>query len=188
MINNPFDDFLIEERLDKNKHLREVSNFCCGNEPLDSFLKTEAFHYNNEGQGITYLLKCIKTKNIIGYYTLKTNAIQIYSIEKNIVESLPSIEIARLAIHHTYQDQGFGTAIFFNYILPKINKVKTLVGLNTIMVFAIDENLEEYKYKKDTKRFYQKLGFRLAEDEVQNFIKEDYSEGCKLMYLFLHKA
>ena len=69
--------YLIEEKLDEHKHFREVSDFYCGNEGLDFFLKTESFDYSQEGQGSIYIIKSIDNNDIIGYYTLKANAIQI---------------------------------------------------------------------------------------------------------------
>ena len=179
------EEYLIEERLDIDKHFREVSNFSCGHEPLDLFLNSESFKYNEDGQGNTYLIKLKSTNEIVGYYTLKTNAIQAYNENEKRVEALPSIEIARLAVNHKYRENGFGTTIFTYYIIPKINNMKSIVGINTIMVFVEDEEIEDYekKEKKQVKYFYRTLGFKLAEDEVQQFIRDDYNEGCKLMYM-----
>nr|WP_317359145.1 N-acetyltransferase [uncultured Tyzzerella sp.] len=183
---NLFDRYLLEEKLDDNKHFEEVSYFSCGNEALDLFLKCEAFKYNEDGQGNTYIIKLKDTDEIIGYYTLKANTIQIYNIKTRIKESHPAIEIARLAVNNDYKNNKFGTTIFFHYILPKIKEVKKLIGINTIMLFSIHEDIDEYEHinnKKTLKYFYEKLGFNLAEDEVQKFIEDDYNEGCKLMYM-----
>ncbi len=173
------EEYLIEEQLGKNTHFREVSDFYCGNEGLDSFLKTEAFNYNKDGQGSTYIIKSIENNDIIGYYTLKANAIQIQ--EKNkAIKTLPAIEIARLAINNNYKNQKFGTIIFYSYILPKIIQVKSIIGVSVIMVFVVSNEIEEYK--KPISYFYEKFGFKLAEKEVQKYIIDDFSEGCKLMY------
>lgn len=180
------DEYLSEERLDADKHLREVSNFFCGNEALDLFLKSDSFYYDEQGQGNTYLIKLKETNEIIGYYTLKTNAIQLYDEDTKHIVALPAIEIARLAVNNEYRNKKFGTAIFTYYIIPKIKDIKSMVGVNTIMVFVIDEDTEEYEdkeTKKSVKYFYETLGFRLAEDEVQKFIEDDYNEDCKLMYM-----
>lgn len=179
------EEYISEERLSDDEHFRLVSDFCCGtNESLDNFLKSEAFEYNRDGQGNTYLLRLKETEEIVGYYTLKSNAIQAYNEEQERIEALPSIEIARLAVQYKFQKNGFGRFIFTYYIIPKINKVKDIIGLNTVMVFVDDDYNEEVPNEEDrVKYFYTKLGFKLAEDEVQRFIIDDYNEGCKLMYM-----
>lgn len=182
---------LIEERLNDEKHLRTVSDFCCGtNEGLDNFLKSEAFEYNREGQGNTYLIWMPKKSDVVGYFTLKADSIEAYNEEEKRVVALPAVEIARFAIQEKYQRNGFGTAIFGYHIVPKINAVKEIIGVNTIMVFVEDQDGKEYYQtpeEKKIKNFYSKLGFKLAEEEVQRFIRDDYNEGCRLMYMSTDK-
>lgn len=165
-----------EERLSDCKHLRKVSNFTCGeNKELEDFLKSDAFAYNREGQGNTYLILDKEGRDIIGYYTLRANAIQAYNDDNKRVEILPAIEIARFAIAADYQGKGYGRLIFFFSVLPKINKIKSIVGVNTIMLFSV--NTEQ------ALGFYEKIGFKITEDEVRQFINEDCNKGCKLMYV-----
>ena len=167
--------------------MRDVSDFCCGtNEGLDNFLKSEAFAYNIEGHGNTFLIYMPNSKEIVGYFTLKADSIEAYNKDYNRVEALPAIEIARFAIQEKYQRQGFGTLIFASHIIPKINAVKDIIGVNTVMVFVENQDGEEYKdtlEEKKVKNFYANLGFKMAEDEVQRYIRDDYNEGCKLMYM-----
>lgn len=178
-------DYIIEEvlglkdiRLEDNvETLRQVSEFCCGaDNPLNTFLQSEAFDYNRDGQGNTYLVKEISTGNIVAYYTLKTNAIQIQNEEYNRVESLASVELARFAVDSHYQNQCYGRLIFTYCIIPKIEKVRNIVGVNNILLFVDEANSKAIK-------FYEKLGFVLGSDEVKQFIQEDFSENCNVMYV-----
>lgn len=178
-------DYIIEEILeledvwleDDEKTLRQVASFCCGpDNPLNTFLQSEAFYYNKDGQGNTYLVKERSTVNIVAYYTLKTNAIQIYNEEYDRVESLASIELARFAVDHQYQNQLYGRLIFTYCIIPKVESVRNIVGVNNILLF-VDEN------NTDAIRFYKRLGFTLGSDEVKKFIQEDFSENCNVMYV-----
>lgn len=176
-----------EERLNDEKHLRMVSDFCCGtNEGLDNFLKSEAFKYNRDGEGNTYLVFIPNTDKIVGYFTLKADSIQAENEDEGRVVTMPSVEIARFAVERDYQRQGIGTAIFGYHIIPKINAVKKIIGVNTVMVFVEEQESEEYEDTLQSNKvedFYAGLGFKLADDEVQNFIRDDYNEGCKLMYM-----
>ena len=87
----------------------------------------------------------------------------------------PSIEIARFAISTDYQSQGYGKLIFFLSILPKINEVKNVIGINTIMLFSVDT--------EQALSFYTKIGFKQTNEDVRQFINEDCNKGCKLMYV-----
>ena len=54
------DSLFIEERLSDDRHIRIVSDFDCGeNKELEDFLKSDAFAYNRDGQGNTYLIGII---------------------------------------------------------------------------------------------------------------------------------
>lgn len=170
------DDLFIEERLSDDKHMRRVNDFDCGeSKELEDFLKSEAFTYNREGQGNTYLIFDKYGKDILGYYTLRTNAIQAYNSENRRIEVLPSVEIARFAISAKYQGQGYGKLIFFLSILPKAREIKNIVGVSTIMLFSVDT--------EQALSFYKSIGFKQTEDEVKQFINEDCNKGCKLMYV-----
>ena len=171
---------LVEERLSYDKHLRSVSDFTCGkNESLDNFLKSEAFQYNEDGQGNTYVIRFAQSNEIIAYYTLKANLIKAYNAEIEQDEHLPSVEIARLAVSDSLRRQGLGTYLFVKYILPKINNVKNIIGINTIMLFVEDYSSEDH----NPQNFYKSLGFKLANEEITNHIENKYNEGCKLMYV-----
>jgi len=170
------DDIFIDERLDDEKHLRIISDFNCGeSKELEDFLKAEAFTYNRDGQGNTYLIFNKENNDIIGYYTLRTNAIQAYNEKHERIEVLPAIEVARLAISENYQRKGYGRLIFLFYILPKIHEIRSIVGVNIIMLFSVDT--------PQAIGFYEHLGFKATLNEVEQFINEDCNKGCKLMYV-----
>lgn len=176
---NPLEYLGIEDiRLnDDEQTLRDVGDFCCGaDDPLNTFLHSEAFDYNSNGHGNTYLVRDIDSGDIISYYTLKASAMQI-KIEKNEkIESIASIELARFAVDYRYQNQTYGRLIFLCYIIPKMLDVKEIIGLRNIIVFVDELN-------EGAIRFYKNLGFYLGSDEVSKYIEEDFSEKCKIMYV-----
>lgn len=119
---NIYDKIGIEDtRLDDSvETLRIVEEFFCGvDDPLNVFLKSEAFKYNRNGHGNTYLVMNDK-REVIAYYTLKANAIQMENSDDGRVESISSIELARFAVDYRYQNRGYGNLIFTYMILPKI--------------------------------------------------------------------
>ena len=171
-----FLDNIADVRLNSDEHFEIVDDFTCfPNESLQTFLKCYSFDYDKKLQGNTYLVMDKESKEIIAFYTLKCNAIQTDDSETKQVTSTPAIEIARFAVNQHLQGQGWGTAILGTYILDKIKKVKDLVAVKCIILFAEDNDR--------VIKFYSKFGFKTAEDEIQNFIKEAYSDNCKLMYV-----
>ena len=87
---------LFEEKFSDKKHFRSVGEFCCGaDSPLDTFLSSQAFKYDEQRYGITYILtESAESTEILGFYTLKTSGIQIQ--ENGEYNSIPVIEIARM--------------------------------------------------------------------------------------------
>ena len=169
----------IEERINKERHFVEVGNFSCGaDDPLDLFLSDMSFEYDEESYGSTYLLKDEKSGLILAFYTIKTNGIQTYDPDKNEYNSIPVIEIARIAVGYDYQGIGLGSEMFYEYILPKVTQVKNLVAVKAIIVFVEPENLQGI-------HFYKSLGFERASQEIQNSISDSFNENCDLYLLLL---
>ncbi|MHB9924573.1 hypothetical protein [Clostridium botulinum] len=173
------------ERL-SDKHFREVDDFECGIEydSLANFLKNEAFHYNTTGEGNTYLIKSDVKNQIIAYYTLRSNSIQMENPEfedkqlpdddkrKYIV--IPTIELSRFAVHMDYQNKKLGQNILLNYVLPHIFFIRKLIGVQAILVLSLDD--------KKTKHVYNKVGFEKMENKLQTLIEYE-NEKCVCMII-----
>lgn len=132
---------LHEDKLSYEKHFISVGDFCCGaDSPLDTFLSNDAFKYDEQRYGITYVLtKDKESTEILGFYTLKTSGIQI--LEGGEYNSIPVIEIARIAMHYEFQRAGLGKYVFYTYILPKIKEVADRVAVKAIIAFVeADDN------------------------------------------------
>lgn len=169
---------LFEEKLSGEKHFRSVGDFCCGaDSPLDTFLCSQAFKYDEQRYGITYILtSSAESSEILGFYTLKTSGIQIQ--ENGEYNSIPVIEIARIAMHYEMQGNGLGKYVFYTYILPKIKEVAKLVAVKAIIAF-VEPNDEK------AIGFYRSVGFEKAKDEVQKEIEDSFNEECDLYLVSL---
>ena len=170
---------LHEEKLSSQKHFSSVGDFCCGaDSPLDTFLNSQAFKYDEQRYGITYVLTSSpNSSEILGFYTLKTSGIQIQ--ENGEYNSIPVIEIARIAMHFDMQGQGLGKYVFYTYILPKIKKVAELVAVKAIIAFVEPDDQQAIG-------FYKSVGFEKAKDEVQKEIEDSFNEECDLYLVSLN--
>lgn len=164
---------LHEEKLSAEKHIRSVGDFCCGaDSPLDTFLNTDAFKYNDQRYGLTYILTASEEdENILGFYTLKTSGIQVE--ENGEYNSIPAIEIARIAMSYPIQGQGIGKYVFYTYILPKILKVASIVAVKAIIAFVEPDD-------EQATSFYTSIGFKKATEDVQKEIEDSFNEKCDL--------
>ncbi len=167
-----------EERLSIEKHFNIVGNFSCGpDNPLNNFLMSDAFEYDSKRYGNTYVLfNEADPDEILGFYTLKTSAIQVK--EDDEFNSIPVIEIARIAIAYDFQGSGIGGYVFHDKILPKILEVSQIVAVSAIIAFVDHDD-------ENAVKFYKKIGFVKAEDEVQQQIAETFNEECDLYVVSL---
>lgn len=165
---------LYEERLDTKRHFEIVGDFQCKNyDPLDTFIKSEAFEYNENGQGNTFIVLDKTKEKIICYYTLRANSLIIEN------EYIPLIELSRFAVHVDYNRQGNGTKCMMENVIPKVVEIKKYIGLMGILVFAeTPEALSFYKY----------IGFQdfgVYEQEQNTFLVTDdgFNNGCHVLIL-----
>lgn len=182
-----FLDGLEEQRINNSEEQFEmISKFSCGDmimgeeEPLDVFLKYNAYNHDEDSLGNTYLIIDKEFNEIIAYYTLRCNSYQIVDKVSKTIEAIPTIEIARLAVDKSCQNNKWGTAILGHYICSKIKKIATMAAVNCIMVFVNGDDERAI-------HFYEKFGFQLAGEEIQNYISDSFNNGCgcKLMNVAL---
>lgn len=169
----------MEERLDREKHIRCVGDFQCGpDDPLNGFLTDCSFEYDEEKYGYTYLLREKESGMVLAFYTIKANGVQTFSSETEEYNAVPVVEIARIAVAYEFQNMGLGKKLFYEYILPKIEFVESLIAVRAIIVFVDPDN-------ENGIVFYESLGFEKAAAEVQKEIGESFNESCDLYVLEL---
>lgn len=167
---------LIEEILiNDTNNLRLVSEFYCGaeSESLSIYLQSKAFSDCIENSNKVYVVKDEKN-NIVGYYSLKTSALQEKIKGKNNV--IPLVELSEFAIDYRYQRKHYGKIIVENYIFEKLIRLKELVGFKGLIV---------YSKSFDSNKFYYSLGFNEIKSNNINLFFDDFSEGCIPMYISL---
>lgn len=168
---------LIEERLSREEHFISVGDFCCGaDNPLNGFLSDEAFDYDENGYGMTYILKAKDKDDILAFYTLKASGVQVD--ENGEFNAIPVIEIARIAVRYEVQEMGLGKYIFYNKILPKIKAVAGLVAVKAIIAFVEPDDAKAIG-------FYTSVGFEEASEKVQKEIEDSFNEECDLYLVAL---
>lgn len=152
----------------------------------DGKICSPALYDEKTSRARTYLVIAKKTNEIIAYFTLKAGMIGIkqkrFSISQNI-DSTPGIEIANFAINDEFKKKygnlkGLGYIIFNDYILPKIEDARRIVGVRILYIYALPNNnlIEHYHSYGFTKlqAFQQK--------HIEKWFQPYYDKGCVFMY------
>jgi len=132
------------------------SNFSCGSEPLDRYIKQ--FISQDIKRNLTIAYGAYKEKRLIGFYTLSATSIDTGELPEKLVKKLPkypvpAVLIGRLAIDISQQGKGLGSVLLMDAIKRSIRGGE-LLGIFAIIVDAKDEK---------AKSFYEHFGFQPLE-------------------------
>ena len=144
------------ERLNRS-HEREA--FHCGDDALDTFLKTLVSPYEKRRIGLTFVAVRAGEQRVFGYYTSAAGSFALDALPRAARKKLPNhplptIHLGRLAVDLTCQGQGLGETLLFDF-LRAARKASTETAVFAVDVLATDEAACP---------FYLKYGFLPLED------------------------
>ncbi|WP_257169712.1 GNAT family N-acetyltransferase [Bradyrhizobium sp. SRS-191] len=130
--------------------VHDLSQFRCGNEALDDWLKFRAL--KSEGKSArTYVVA--QGRQVISYYAMSTGAAVRKDVPprlgRNMPESVPLILLGRLAVDANHQGTGLGGNMLRD-ALQRSAQLSQIAGARGVLVHAIDRN---------AMAFYVKYGF-----------------------------
>lgn len=142
------------EPFDSHKYNR--SNFSCGQESLDSYIRKQASQDIKRKIAMVFVLIDSLNSNIIAYYTLSAYTVQVTELSQSFAKKLPRYPLlpatllGRLAVDYRYQGQGFGELMLID-AFKKALSATTNVASVAMITEALDEKASQ---------FYQKYGFQ----------------------------
>jgi predicted GNAT family N-acyltransferase len=145
------------ERLHKS-HDRE--SFCCGNDSLDRFLKTQASQYEKKRVGRTFVAVSPGENIVRGFVTMATGSISLDALAASGRKGLPkhpipTVHLGRLAVDQSARGQRLGETLLL-YVLKMTIELAERLGVFAVDVWALDAI---------ARSFYQKYGFLPLEDD-----------------------
>ena len=152
---------MISKVLEKNhKH----KDFSCGIDELDLYLKQYASQDVKKRLAVCYVVTA-HDDDVIGYYTLSSNSIDLSDIPDDLSKSLRYAEIhvviiGRLAVDLNYQGNKLGQTLLID-ALKRIVEISALVGNHAVIVDPISDAAE---------KFYAKFGFVSLKDSKKMFL------------------
>lgn len=145
-----------------------IENFDCEEDSINEFLKYYAKEYNKNGEGITYVILDEEFNKIVGYYTIKCNAIQTEETNGDKIVH-PAVEITRLGVDKNYKKKGNGN-LCLGHAINQTNELKSIVGIKMVFLYSLPE----------AEGFYSKFGLRYLSPSYNQLECED--SCCTPMY------
>ena len=134
------------------EHDRET--FCCGEEALDRYFKTQATQDIRRRIANCFIAVEALTGQVAAYYTIATAGIPFVDLpaeeSKRLPRypSLPAVRIGRLAVEKRFQGRGLGGALLMDA------ERRTLQAPPAVYALIVDAKNDQ------AVAFYQRFGFR----------------------------
>lgn len=118
----------------------EVSEFDCGEPSLDHWLRRRALANQVSGASRTFVA-CAGHK-VMAYYALASGAVAGAGtsgrFKRNMLDPIPVVILARLAISKSHQGQGIGRALFQDAARRTLFASES-IGIRGLLVHALSE-------------------------------------------------
>lgn len=130
------------EPLDK-KHIK--TNFKCGVDALDQYLKIQAGQDIKKNVAVTHVLTTKNSEQILGFYTLSSIGIFPGELPEEVVRRLPrypvlpGVLIGRLAVDGQCRQKGLGEYLLMDSLKRSLT-VSIQIGIVAVIVDAKNEN------------------------------------------------
>lgn len=147
--------------------VHDRTNFNCGQELLDNYLKKQANQDVKKRLAVCFVL-IDENNSVKGYYTLSNSSIPQSEIPSAISKKLPNTYtnipvtlLGRLAIDKTIAKNGKGEFLLIDALKQSYVVSKKTIGSLAVVVDPINE---------DAVLFYKKYGFILLPDSGKMFL------------------
>jgi hypothetical protein len=151
--------------IELEKGIHDRISFNCGEEELNSFLKTQAVKHMKAGVSKTFVLQATtplsnKKYPICSFFTVAPSSIKKDSLPIKQAKNLPHYPVpvfllAQLAVHIDCQGQHMGKITLIK-ALEFLWKINLQMSAFAIIVDCLNENIEQ---------FYTKYGFQILYNE-----------------------
>jgi ribosomal protein S18 acetylase RimI-like enzyme len=120
----------------------DCSDFCCGSEPLDRYLKTQVGQDVRRRVSACYVALEKATGRVAGYYTLSAADVPVSDLPAEMTRrlprypSIPAARIGRLAIDRRFRGRRLGGALLLN---AAMRALRSEIAVFALVVDAKDD-------------------------------------------------
>ncbi len=137
------------------QHLALRAAFCCGEDPLDRYLREQARKEMEQRVAAVWILRDTQSNRIVGFYTLSALLIERADLPADFTHRMarydvyPATLIGRLAIDRSYQGQRLGGRLLLDALARALRASREVASVAVVT-----------DAKNDVARaFYQRYGF-----------------------------
>jgi predicted GNAT family N-acyltransferase len=147
------------EIFDSQKHIR--SNFCCGKESLDNYIRKQASQDLKKRVSSVFILMDVPESSVLAYYTLSSYTVDIASLSEAFAKRLPRYPLlpatllGRLAVDNSQKGKRFGELLLIDALKKSLDTAIQVASL-AVVAQALDESALS---------FYIKYGFQPFKNE-----------------------
>lgn len=149
------------EPLDPRKHDR--TNFSCGTERLDNFLKRTARKHQAGDFTRVWVATLRGQTEILGYYAVNAHSLEGNDLPASLARNvprfggIPAIYLSMIAVDHRHQGQGLGRILLAD-ALSRAVAAADQVGVKVVVLDVIEDGGPEDTEKR--RAFYAGMGFQ----------------------------
>lgn len=130
-----------------------VSEFHCGSEELDRWLRAWARHNDANGASRTYVSVASGSDRVVGFYCLAAGSLSRAAapgrLSRNMPDPIPVVLLGRLAVDRSHAGRGLGASLLQHAVIQAA-RVAQAIGMRAIVVHAKDDGAVA---------FYERFGF-----------------------------
>lgn len=129
--------------------------FDCGNETLNTYLKTHALRHVSQGFGRTFVAVEDDDPQILGYHTIAPSSVKWEDFPQSVARlAVPVLLLGRLAVDRTRQRDGIGKLLLKDSLKQAIEFAENNACF-AVCLDAVDD---------DAKAYYVQFGFKELKD------------------------
>ena len=159
---------IVIEPFDPARH--ERSDFSCGTERLDNFLRFSARKQQKDDFTRVFVAAAEGSPRVLGYYALNAHAVATGEFGADRPRrapntgSIPALYLSMIAVDRSWQGKGLGSDLAVD-ALGRARNVAGEVGLKLVILDVIDDGGNEAFARR--MEFYRRLGFRSFQDRPE---------------------
>ena len=146
------------EPLNKGKHVR--SDFCCGKDSLDNYIRRQASQDLKKRVSTVFVLIDDPESSVLAYYTLSSYTVDITVLDEAFAKHLPRYTLlpttllGRLAVDNRQQGKQFGELMLVDALRRALNASAQVASL-AVIAEALDERALNFYIKYGFQQFRQ---------------------------------
>ncbi|MFZ1287571.1 MAG: GNAT family N-acetyltransferase [Candidatus Phosphoribacter sp.] len=125
-----------------------MSEFRCGRQPLDDWLRRYSLINQHAGMTTTFVTSVDDSAAVVGYYSLATGGVDHQDAPARVTAGVPKhpipvIVLTRLAVHEDHQGLNLGRELLRD-ALVRVSNAADEIGVRALLIHAKDDEARDF--------------------------------------------